>query len=64
MLICLVRLVTFFLFAVVSNNVGDFIEMLKCEDRGIDSVFVRNAAGVRIASMTSIQSLFDEVTGN
>jgi len=40
--------------------VGDFIEMLKCEDRGIDSVFVRNSAGIRIASMTSIQSLFDE----
>ena len=45
----------------VSNNVGDFIEMLKCEDRGIDSVYVRNTAGIRIASGTSIQTLFDEV---
>lgn len=44
----------------VSNNVGDFIEMLKCEDRGIDSVYVRNTAGIRIASGTSIQTLFDE----
>lgn len=44
----------------VSNNVGDFIEMLKCEDRGIDTVYVRNTAGIRIASGTSIQTLFNE----
>jgi len=44
----------------VSNNVGDFLEMLKFEDRGIDSVFVKNLDGIRIASKTSIQTLFDQ----
>jgi len=44
----------------VSNNVGDFIEMLKYEDRGIDSAFIKNVDGVRIAGMTSIQTLFDQ----
>lgn len=44
----------------VSHNVGDFVEMLKFEDRGIDTIFVKNAEGVRIASKTSIQTLFDQ----
>jgi len=44
----------------VSNNVGDFLEMLKYEDRGIDSAFIKNTDGVRIAGMTSIQTLFDQ----
>ena len=35
--------------------------MLKYEDRGIDTIFVKNAEGVRIASKTSIQTLFDQV---
>ena len=46
----------------MSHNVGDFIEMLKYEDRGIDTIFVKNAEGVRIASKTSIQTLFDQVS--
>eukprot|EP00088_Acartia_fossae_P012847 TRINITY_DN16646_c0_g1_i1.p1 TRINITY_DN16646_c0_g1~~TRINITY_DN16646_c0_g1_i1.p1 ORF type:complete len:349 (-),score=50.16 TRINITY_DN16646_c0_g1_i1:579-1625(-) len=44
----------------VSNNVGDFIEMLKFEDRGIDTIFVKNTEGVRIAAKTSIQTLFNQ----
>jgi len=44
----------------VSHNVGDFIEMLKFEDRGIDSIFIKNTEGVRIAAKTSIQTLFDQ----
>lgn len=44
----------------VSNNVGDFLEMLKFEDRGIDSIFVKNSEGVRIAAKTSIQTLFNQ----
>jgi hypothetical protein len=44
----------------VSNDVGDFIEMLKFEDRGIDTIFIKNKAGIRIAAKTSIQALFDQ----
>ena len=39
---------------------GDFIEMLKHEDRGIDRAVIRNEDGVRISSRTSIQTLFDQ----
>jgi len=44
----------------ISQNVGDFVDMLKFEDKGIDSVFIKNIDGVRIASKTSIQTLFDQ----
>eukprot|EP00088_Acartia_fossae_P012340 TRINITY_DN16358_c0_g1_i11.p1 TRINITY_DN16358_c0_g1~~TRINITY_DN16358_c0_g1_i11.p1 ORF type:complete len:397 (-),score=122.60 TRINITY_DN16358_c0_g1_i11:873-2063(-) len=44
----------------VSHNVGDFVDMLKFEDKGIDSVFIKNTDGIRIASKTSIQTLFDQ----
>jgi len=44
----------------ISQNVGDFVDMLKFEDKGIDSVFIKNTDGVRIASKTSIQTLFDQ----
>lgn len=44
----------------VLNNVGDFIEMLKFEDRGIDTIFIKNSNGIRIAAKTSIQRLFDQ----
>ena len=46
----------------MSHNVGDFVEMLKFEDKGIDSVFIKNTEGVRIASKTNIQTLFDQVS--
>jgi len=44
----------------ISNTVGDFLEMLKHEDRGIDRAIIRNSEGVRISSKTSIQTLFDQ----
>jgi len=44
----------------ISNNVGDFLGMLKEEDRGIDRAVIMNSEGVRIASQTSIQTLFDQ----
>lgn len=44
----------------ISNNVGDFLGMLKEEDRGIDRAVIMNSDGVRIASQTSIQTLFDQ----
>ena len=44
----------------ISNTVGDFLEMLKQEDRGIDRAVIRNTDGVRISSRTSIQTLFDQ----
>ncbi len=45
----------------ISHTVGDFVDMLKFEDKGIDSIFIKNMDGVRIASKTSIQTLFDQV---
>ena len=44
----------------ISNTVGDFLDMLKQEDRGIDRAVIRNVDGVRISSRTSIQTLFDQ----
>jgi len=44
----------------ISNTVGDFLEMLKYEDKGIDRAVIKNSCGVRIASRTSIQTLFDQ----
>jgi len=44
----------------ISNNVGDFLCMLKEEDKGIDRAVIKNVDGVRIASKTSIQTLFDQ----
>ena len=35
--------------------------MLKFEDRGIDTIFIKNSDGIRIAAKTSIQRLFDQV---
>jgi len=44
----------------ISNTVGDFLDMLKLEDKGIDRTIIKNKDGVRIASKTSIQTLFDQ----
>jgi len=44
----------------ISNTVGDFLDMLKQEDRGIDRAVIKNHEGVRISSRTSIQTLFDQ----
>jgi hypothetical protein len=49
-----------FVLRPVSHNVGDFIDMLKSEDRGIDRAAILNKNGVRIASSCTIESLMDE----
>ena len=41
----------------VTHTIGDFLEMLRMEDAGIDRAVVRNTGGVRISSTTSIQTL-------
>ena len=44
----------------ISNSTGDFLNMLKHEDKGIDGAVIKSPEGVRIASTTSIQTLFDQ----
>lgn len=44
----------------VSNTVGDFLQMLKAEDRGIDRVVILSLNQIRIASSTSIETLLQE----
>ncbi|XP_045469771.1 calcium uniporter protein, mitochondrial isoform X2 [Harmonia axyridis] len=44
----------------VSNSVGDFIEMLKKEDKGIDIATCRSTDNTRIASSNSIETLLEE----
>jgi hypothetical protein len=41
----------------VTHNIGDFLEMLRTEDAGIDRAVVRTTDGVRVSSTTSIQTL-------
>lgn len=50
-----------FILRPVSQNVGDFLNMLREEDRGIDRAAVLNKDGVRIASSCSIENLMDEI---
>lgn len=49
-----------FVLRPVSHSVGDFLDMLKAEDRGIDRAAILNKNGVRIASSCSIENLMDE----
>jgi len=44
----------------ISNTVGDFLQMIRYEDAGIDRAVIKNTSGVRIASSTSIQTLFSQ----
>ncbi|XP_044268420.1 calcium uniporter protein, mitochondrial isoform X2 [Tribolium madens] len=44
----------------ISNTVGDFLEMLKKEDRGIDRVVCKSTDGTRIASSTTIETLLQD----
>ncbi|RZC41566.1 calcium uniporter protein, mitochondrial, partial [Asbolus verrucosus] len=44
----------------ISNTVGDFHEMLKKEDRGIDRVVCKTVDDTRIASSTTIETLLQE----
>ena len=44
----------------LTNTVGDFLNMLKDEDKGIDRAVIINENGIRISSSTSIQTLFSQ----
>ncbi|XP_076247002.1 mitochondrial calcium uniporter isoform X2 [Calliopsis andreniformis] len=44
----------------ISHTVGDFIKMLKREDRGIDRAAVLTVDGVRIGSKNTIEMLMEE----
>jgi len=44
----------------ISNCIGDFLEMLQQEDKGIDRAVIKTPEGVRIAATTSIQTLFEQ----
>ncbi|RLU15707.1 hypothetical protein DMN91_011462 [Ooceraea biroi] len=44
----------------ITNTVGNFLEMLKTEDRGIDRACLTSLDGVRIASSNTIESLLEE----
>ncbi|XP_055686110.1 calcium uniporter protein, mitochondrial [Lutzomyia longipalpis] len=44
----------------VSHNVGDFLNMLHEEDRGIDRAAVLSNEGIRISSACSIENLMDD----
>nr|CAD7427298.1 unnamed protein product [Timema monikensis] len=44
----------------ISNTVGDFLDMLRHEDRGIDRVTVNTVEGVRIASSNTVEALMED----
>lgn len=44
----------------VSHNVGDFLQMLLAEDKGIDRAAVMSEDGIRIAAACSIESLLND----
>lgn len=44
----------------ISNTVGDFLEMLKREDKGIDRVVCKSKDGTRIGSSNTIETLLDD----
>ncbi|XP_044750945.1 calcium uniporter protein, mitochondrial isoform X1 [Coccinella septempunctata] len=44
----------------ISNTVGDFLEMLKKEDKGIDTAICRSIDDIRIASSNTIETLLED----
>ncbi|XP_055528115.1 calcium uniporter protein, mitochondrial [Wyeomyia smithii] len=44
----------------VTHSVGNFLEMLKVEDRGVDRAAVLNRDGIRIAASCSIETLMED----
>lgn len=44
----------------ITHCVGDFLDMLRSEDRGIDRATILNDSGVRIAAASSIENLMGE----
>lgn len=43
----------------ISHNVGDFLQMLLAEDKGIDRAAILNEDGTRIAAACSIENLLN-----
>ncbi|XP_028045144.1 calcium uniporter protein, mitochondrial [Monomorium pharaonis] len=44
----------------ITHTVGNFLDMLKREDRGIDRAYITSLDGVRISSSNTIESLLEE----
>lgn len=44
----------------ISNTVGDFLQMLRDEDKGIDRAVISTVDGTRIASSTSVETLMQD----
>ncbi|CAH1981566.1 unnamed protein product [Acanthoscelides obtectus] len=44
----------------ITNTVGDFLEMLKKEDKGIDRATCMTKDGVRIAASNTVETLLDD----
>ncbi|XP_051175768.1 calcium uniporter protein, mitochondrial isoform X2 [Leptopilina boulardi] len=44
----------------ITHTVGDFLEMLKCEDRGIDRATITTLDGTRIGLSNTIETLLEE----
>ncbi|XP_046493327.1 calcium uniporter protein, mitochondrial isoform X2 [Neodiprion pinetum] len=44
----------------ITHTVGDFLDMLKQEDKGIDRALITTIDGIRIASANSIESLMED----
>ncbi|KAF5303044.1 hypothetical protein FQR65_LT08373 [Abscondita terminalis] len=44
----------------ISNTVGDFLEMVKKEDKGIDRAVIHSTDGTRIASSNTIETLLHD----
>lgn len=44
----------------LGHTVGDFLDMLRAEDRGIDRVQVTTVRGVRLSSSDTIENLLEE----
>ncbi|XP_008474250.1 calcium uniporter protein, mitochondrial isoform X1 [Diaphorina citri] len=49
-----------FILRPITHTVGDFLQMLRTEDKGIDRVIIKTKDKVKIASSNSIQSLLDD----
>ncbi|KAK9888842.1 hypothetical protein WA026_001065 [Henosepilachna vigintioctopunctata] len=46
----------------ITNTVGDFLEMLRKEDKGIDTVACRKNDGTRIASSNTIETYWRKIS--
>nr|CAI5832782.1 unnamed protein product [Callosobruchus analis] len=44
----------------ITNTVGDFLDMLKKEDKGIDRAACMTKNGIRIAASNTVETLLDD----